>query len=321
MKRSLLILSLSALSAPIPLLAGPEIEPFRAIAIQDGGRTKPLDSFARDLARRVQGARPFGLDRIEGLEPSEWLLSLLAKPDEWKDRPIIKVTHAGLREAAALPPGRDRFSLQELLAYEGLRRAISAVQAKSERDEDLDPVDREVSDLYGTLSTLSGVMSGEALRIVPQPDDPKATWLSLADLTSAPGPQVQRVRTLLTALVLAYRDGDRSGVRSAGAALARRLAESARTVYPSARNLGIEVHYNSLKPYRLAWLLYLAGFLVLLSSFPLASRGFGRAGMALVVAAFLTTAYGMALRVLISGRPPRCASSRPAPPRSRPRRF
>ena len=85
---------------PIPLFAGPELEPLRRIAIQDGGRAKPLDSFARDLAKRVQGARAFGLDRIEGLEPTEWLLAMMAAPEKWRDQPIIKVTHAGLRKAA-----------------------------------------------------------------------------------------------------------------------------------------------------------------------------------------------------------------------------
>ena len=51
MKRSLLtLLSLLAIGLPSPLLAAPEIEPLRRIAIQDGGRSKPLDSFARDLA-------------------------------------------------------------------------------------------------------------------------------------------------------------------------------------------------------------------------------------------------------------------------------
>ena len=29
------------------------------VAIQDGGRVKPLDTFARESARRVGGARPF----------------------------------------------------------------------------------------------------------------------------------------------------------------------------------------------------------------------------------------------------------------------
>jgi cytochrome c-type biogenesis protein CcsB len=305
MKRSLPVWFLSSmLAAATPLLAGPELEPFRALAIQDGGRSKPLDSFARDLAKRVQGARPFGLDSIGGLEPAEWVLALAARPEDWRAREMVKVTHAGLRQAAGLPAGRDRFSLEELLAHDGLRQAVARVEAKSQRDEELDPIDREVADLYNTLSTLAGVISGEALRIVPHPDDPKATWFSLAELQTAPAESLQRVRALATALVVAYRDGDRPAVASAAAALGRRLAESAPGVYPRAQDLAREVHYNTLKPYRLAWLLYLPGFLLLLASFPLDSRLLGRSGLGLVVAAFLATSYGMLLRILISGRPP-----------------
>ncbi len=216
----------------------------------------------------------------------------------------MKVTHAGLRHAAGLPSGRDRFSLSELASHAGLRRAIAAVQAKSDRDEELDPVEREVGDLYGTLSTMAAVMSGEALRIVPDPNDPKATWTSVAELASARSPEALRLRTLVGALVVAYRAGDRPAVQSAAAALARRLAESAPAVYPSPRDLDLEVHYNSLKPYSLAWVLYLVGFLLLLSSFPLASRALSRAGFAGVLAGFLVASYGMLLRILISGRPP-----------------
>ena len=105
MKRSLLTLSLLALSAPV-FAGGPELQPLREIAIQDGGRTKPLDSFARELARRVQGARAFGFETIAGLEPTEWLLATLAAPERWKAEPIVKVTHAGLRQAAGLPATR-----------------------------------------------------------------------------------------------------------------------------------------------------------------------------------------------------------------------
>ena len=45
----------------------------------------------------------------------------------------------------------------------------------------------------------------------------------------------------------------------------------------------MEVLYNSLKPFRAAWVLYLAGFLLLLASFPLASRAATIAGFAGVV--------------------------------------
>jgi cytochrome c-type biogenesis protein CcsB len=303
MKRSLLSLCLLAL-LPSPLLAGSELDPLRRIAIQDGGRTKPLDSFARDLAKRVQGARAFGLDRISGLEPTEWVLAMVAAPEKWRSEPILKVTHAGLRERAGLPAGRDRFSLAELAANENLRKAVGEVQAKSERGDDLDPVDREVGELFDTLATMNRVMTGEALRIIPHPDDPRATWWSIADLQSGQVPQAPRIRALVSALVVAYSEGDRSGVQTAAAALGKRLAELGPGVYPRDKDLGLEVHYNALKPYRLAWVLYLVGFLLLLSSFPLASRALTVGGFAFVGAAFLTTCYGMLLRILISGRPP-----------------
>ncbi len=304
MKRILLALSLLALSLPGPLLAGSEFEPLRGIAIQAGGRTKPLDTFARETARRVGGAKPFGFEGIKGLEPTEWLLAMIAAPDRWRNEPIVKVTHAGLRNAAGLPEDKDHYSFDELVSHEGLMSATEKVHAKLREDEEIDPVEREIADLYDILSTMSGVMSGEALRIIPHPEDPKATWYSIADLDDPRVPQAQRVRALVGALVSAYVVGDRPGVRIAGAGLASRLAAIAPVLYPTEKELAMEVHYNRFKPFRMAWILYLFGFLALIASFPLESKGFGRAGMALVVGGFLVHAYGMALRVLISGRPP-----------------
>ena len=311
MKRSLLIPSLFALSLPgapaQPATSASELRPLQEMAVQDGGRVKPLDTYARELAKRVQGAKPFGLERVAGLEPIEWLLASLASPERWQAEAIVKVTHAGLRQAAGLPAGRDRFSLQELAAHEGLRAAAAAVRAKLDRDEELDPIDREVLELENTLGAYQGVTTGESLRVVPHPDDPKAAWFSIADLHSeeaADIPQLGRLRALSDAMLEAYRSGDRQGVATAARAFSARLGELAPTVYPAAKGLRMEVHYNTLKPFRSAWLLYLAGFLVLLASFPLASRALRLAGYAALVGGFLLNSYGLVLRVLISGRPP-----------------
>jgi ABC-type transport system involved in cytochrome c biogenesis permease subunit len=301
----LLILPVLAL-LPSPLRAGPELDPLRRIAIQDAGRTKPFDTFARETARRIAGARAFGFESVKGLDPAEWVLAMLAAPERWRDERIIKVTHAGLREAAGLSKEKDLYSFKELASHQGFMAAADKVHEKARKDKDvkLDPVEREIADLYENLSVMAGIFSGEGLRMVPNADDPKATWYSLADLEKADAPQVQRVKTLLTALVVAYREGDRANVGSSASALGKRLAELAPAIYPSAKDLGIEVYYNRFKPFRVAWILYTLGFLALLASFPLVSRPAGWAGMALVVAAFLTHAYGMALRIMISGRPP-----------------
>jgi cytochrome c-type biogenesis protein CcsB len=304
MMRSLLIPSLLALSLPGLLLAGTEVAPLRGIAIQTGGRTKPLDTFARETARRVTGAKPFGFERVGGLEPTEWVLSMIATPERWRGESIVKVTHAGLRNAAGLPDDKDRYSFDELVSHEGFLGATEKVHAKLRQDEDIDPVERELADLYDTLSIMSGMMSGEALRIVPHPDDPKATWYSIADLNNPQFPQGPRIRALVGALVSAYTAGDLPGVETASAGLASRLAAIAPAVYPAEKDLGMEVHYNRAKPFRTAWILYLLGFLALIASFPLASKTFSRIGMGLVGGGFLFNGYGMLLRTMISGRPP-----------------
>jgi cytochrome c-type biogenesis protein CcsB len=304
MIRSLLILSLLALSLPAPLLAGPELAPLRGIAIQTGGRTKPLDTFARETARRVAGAKPFGFEGIQGLEPTEWVLSMVATPERWRGESIIKVTHAGLRSAAGLPDEKDRYSFDELVSHQGFMGAVEKVHAKLRADEDIDPVESELANLYDTLSVMNGIMSGEALRMIPHPDDPKATWYSIADLNNPQVPQGSRIRALVGALVSAYTEGDLAGVETASAGLASRLAAISPTVYPPERDLSREVHYNQAKPFRTAWILYLLGFLALIASFPLESKKFSRAGMALVVGGFLLNGYGMFLRTMISGRPP-----------------
>jgi cytochrome c-type biogenesis protein CcsB len=304
MKPCLLILSLLLL-LPSPLQAGPELDPLRLIAIQDGGRVKPLDTFARESSRRVTGARAFGAESVKGLDPVEWALSMLAAPERWRGEQIVRVTHAGLREVAGLPKDKDRYSFQELVSHQGFLNAAEAVHARLRQDPEakLDPVEREISQLYDTLAVMSGMFSGEAWRIVPQ-DDASATWGTLAELEGVNSERIQRIKALAVAMVTAYQAGDRGDMGAAAAALKSRLAELAPSAYPKADDLRTEVHYNRMKPFRSAWLLYLLGFLALLMSFPLQARALVYAGLGATTAGFGLHAYGMLLRMLISGRPP-----------------
>lgn len=261
----------------------------------------------------MTGARAFGAesvkygpDRKSRMDPMEWLLAMLVDPEKWRGEPIIRVTHSGLREAAKLPEGKDHFSYNELTSHQPFLDAAEKVHEKLRADNEakLDPIEREISTLYDTLGTMNGIFAGEAWRMVPHPEDPKATWYSLRDLDSVPHPEIGRVRTLLYALVTTYKEGDRSAMADAAAALGRRLAAMAPSVYPTARDLRAEVHYNRFKPFRTAWFLYLLGFLAFLTSFGAPSRWLGKAGYVFMTSAFLVHAYGMALRIVISGRPP-----------------
>ena len=240
------------------------------------------------------------------MDPVEWLLAMLVEPEKWRGEPVIRVTHSGLREAAKLPEGKDHFSYNELTAHEPFLQAAEKVHEKLRADSEakLDPIEREISTLYDTLGAMNGIFSGDAWRMVPHPEDPKATWYSLRELDSVQHPEIGRVRTLVYALVRTYQENDRAAMGDSAAALGRRLAEMAPSVYPAAKNLKTEVHYNRFKPFRTAWLFYLLGFLAFLTSFGAPSRWLPRAGYAFMLLAFAIHAYGMALRIVISGRPP-----------------
>ena len=190
-------------------------------------------------------------------------------------------------------------------------------ELRQDREAKLDPVEREVSSLYDTLAVMAGIFSGEALRIVPHPTDKNGAWFSLADLDDVAQPPIQRIKTLTAALIAAYQSDDRASLGAAASALSRRLAELAPATYPPAKELGVEVQYNRVKPFRLAWIAYLFGFLLLLASFPLGARWAGRTGLGLVLLGFALHAYGMGLRVYISGRPPVSRTMRSATSRTR----
>lgn len=302
--RVLPLVVLAAAVAPAPVLAADALAPVREIAIQDGGRYKPLDTFARETARRISGPRPFGAESIQGMEPLRWLLSALGSPDHWRDEPIVRVPHAGLRDAVGLESARDRYSFRELTAHEGFLAAADRVHEKmrAEQDAALDPIEQEIATLYDDLVRLQALFSGEALRIVP--GGAEGNWASVADLGSMQGEQAARLRELTGRTVAAARDGDDQALAAAGTELRDALRAAAPRGYPQAGELRLEVRYNTAKPFRTSWMLYVLALVLLMSSFPLRSRWARWAGLAVAIAAFAVHAYGMTLRVLISGRPP-----------------
>jgi cytochrome c-type biogenesis protein CcsB len=296
MSRSVALLALLLLPSFLPAA---DLDKVRTIAVQDGGRIKPLDTFARETARRVGGARAFGAESMQSKEPVEWLLAMMSDPEHWKGVPMIRVAQADLRVSVGLPEGRDRFSFDELVANQRFLAAIDRLQARFENGANprLEPVEEALSSLYGTLNLLAGIFTTEGVKLVPPAANHANHWHSLADAETTP-----RVRLLGAALLAAHQAGEREGIASAGGALARRLAESAPDAYPTAGQLAREVHYNRLKPFRLAWFLYIFGAALALAR--LAMRRSPSWGLVVIGVGWLLHTYGLALRTVIAERAP-----------------
>lgn len=284
-----------------PVAAADAWDELRRIPVQDGGRVKPLDTFARETARRIAGARTFGSESVGGLDPVEWLVAAWAQPERRQQERLLRVSDASLRALIELPADRDRFSFAELVAHEPFLRTVEEARQRSEADPEarLDPAHQAASHLYDDLALMGSVLARAAPRMVaPGSGD---TWRSFRALEQAPDADWAQALTQYQALLAAYRSGDSQTL--AGAAMELRRALGVRDS-AAARAIEREVRYNRLKPFRLAWALYLVALVALAAAFPLESGRLKAFGVASMIAGFAVQSYGLLLRCLIAERAP-----------------
>lgn len=90
---------------------------FSRLPIQDGGRIKPLDTYASFTLLQLRGSRR--CPNLEGqvLTPIAWLLDCLFFPDLAKQYPVFRVENSEVIIAVGLQPKRKRdyYSYEELL--------------------------------------------------------------------------------------------------------------------------------------------------------------------------------------------------------------
>ena len=169
--------SLLALLLPSPLQAGPELDPLRRIAIQEGGRIEALRHLrAGDRAppHRGQALRLRAREGPRAPRSGCWPCSPTPRAGAGRRSSRSPTRACARRRASPEAPG-PLYSFQELVAPRrlpegggsGAREAAQGPRgpARPHRARDLD--------LYESLTVLSGIFSGESLRIVPAPRRPQ----------------------------------------------------------------------------------------------------------------------------------------------------
>lgn len=107
------------------LLHDPEVlATFRSMPVQEGGRVKPLDSYARFLLLRMTGYQSLKIEEpqpslpgVKRLQAIEWLLLSWFRPDITRALPLFVVDNSqAVGEIGVEPKGlRDRYSYNEIL--------------------------------------------------------------------------------------------------------------------------------------------------------------------------------------------------------------
>ena len=141
------------------------VEAFEALPVQDGGRVKPMRTFADFSLLRINGKRGFvppwapetkPWERPEKLSASEWMLDVLVYPEHAATYETFLVADDQVIEALGLikPEGkkkRDRYSYQFLVP--GLSKLQELALQYAELDaKRRSPVQEQVVQLYGNVN-------------------------------------------------------------------------------------------------------------------------------------------------------------------------
>ncbi len=106
------------------------VESLKAVAIQESGRIKPLDTYARNVLLQLSGRRSF--DRRPAID---WLAKLLFTPNETRDDKVFLINNSDIPYALGIEPDhKRRYSFSQLeknfQKLEGFARSAAQIDPK-----------------------------------------------------------------------------------------------------------------------------------------------------------------------------------------------
>lgn len=274
---------------PIPEVNPVSLAEARRLAVQDRGRVRPLDSFAREMVMTVTGR-----DKLAGRDPVEVVLSWVTLGAMWSQQAIIYVPDQELKKTLGLDVDQPRFAPSLLATHKALLGLVQGAHGKQNPSS----LEREALLVMQRVELAQAILQGHVMAIVPPSADPAATWLAPADLSAMDS----ATSALVIEFFKAFDDKDSTRFAKAAVALENALRTKGGAAYPSQALLDMELLYNRIRPFRTAWYLLVAALVL----FGLGSMwgGLRYLGVGMAVASLLLQTAGLGMRTYISQRAP-----------------
>src|ERR1700726_2382735 len=163
--------------APAADTGGLDFKQFGLLAIQEGGRRKPIDTFAKETLTRLTARSSYTDKNGRTWSPNDFLISPLFESHDWKREPMILVSLGKLKQQLGLNQTERRFTFEQLTALPELQRVTNEAWALKRADKPLDRVQQEAVGVTDRLALLANVMNGSVFLIVPAPKDETDPWV------------------------------------------------------------------------------------------------------------------------------------------------
>lgn len=284
-----------------------QTEAIKYLPVQDSGRVKPYDTFAREALRMIYGRHSF-----KGKVATDVILTWMMIPEYWEQVDIINIPHSGLRDYLKLENNRKLYRPAEIFMNERTPLLFQELRAQEQKNDKMDLFYQEAQKLENQLTLFRAISTGLAIRVLPS-EDPNGVWTSVAELQGPAREEFNKIIKTFASVAAQVTNGESLSKqkKSEVAAEVKSSVEDFKQFanYPDTvdmNKVSIEVFYNDVDVFQWSWVLYLFAGLFLL--IPWLSKEpkpfFLKAGFGLAVSAFMLHTLGFAIRIYLIGRPP-----------------
>lgn len=287
-------------------------EQIRYLPVQDAGRIKPFDTFAKETLELVYGKKTYvGKEGSRAIQAHWVVLTWMLAPESWVKQALFEVKHHEILEKLKLPKDKKHFTGEELFRSENFANLMQELQNKRETKEKLTPYFQAIQRIENQFFIFQGMSSGQLLRIYPVAA--QEAWLSVSELQSeaqmgfleisknvalylglksdaaTPADEMKTAEDKLDQSVLAFAE----------------LAKKSEPLkYQDSEKVKTEVFYNDFHPFRWAYLAYLVASLILIFIWIRNLNSGMTLAWAFVAIGFILHIFGFAFRVYLAERPP-----------------
>ena len=157
--KNLSVISISIIASTIMLYSSLSAESFFVsdIPIQEGGRIKPLDSFARNQSLAFYGKRKI---KHEDLSAIDWLLNLFTHPEKGLDQKVFNLRNPEVVNALGLTWTNNfhKYSYNEL--FPGIEKQLPLIREVFEKKEvDRDVFESQLVEIYQNVMKFREIVS------------------------------------------------------------------------------------------------------------------------------------------------------------------
>jgi cytochrome c-type biogenesis protein CcsB len=276
------------------------------LAIQDAGRRKPVDTFAKETLIRITGRSTYTDNTGRIWRPNDFVLSALTERHDWKGEPMVLVSSGQLIEQLGLDRTHRRFSFAQLTGSSELQRLATEAQALKRAEKPLTRAQQEALAVNDRLTLLAHVMDGSALLIIPAPAKETDAWVDPGGWSKYYSEtQVAPIQSQLQMAATGYINGDTFNFSRAANQLRENLRTLSPSIYPRDQQLRLEYFYNHFEAfYRAIWCYGIALVVLIASHLRKRGRALQNIGVVFAVLGLAFQAAGIAMRCMIAGRPP-----------------